>query len=1120
MNRSPKVRAMGLSESREKKRRTVTAEHKGRTNIEALPSNRVVHSSIAKISPPKVLEATQRPRLFKLLDQCGKSPVTWASAPGGSGKTTLVASYLYARSVPCIWYNCDEGDADLATFFYYMGLSAKKALPRRKISLPLLTQEYLAGISTFARRYFEKLCGHLSSRRLSSADRAGTAGVIVLDNYQDVPAKSLFHSMIVAGMEGISEGVRVLVISRGKPPASFSRLEANGRITRLDYEEIRFTLDESTHLARKRIPRLGTEAMRRMHEMAQGWAAGITLMLERGKIPGPEASAEADFSYEGVFNYFAGEIFDGMDQGTRVFLLQTALLSQLDVSLVNKLTGGDTAQKILSSLHSHHLFTEKLSGSGQNYRYHPLLKEFLLNKASSVYSSTEVAMLRRKAAQILDEAGLIEDAAKLYADAKDQHGLARLIKLHARELLDQGRNKTVEGWLAGISAELADDPWLLYWRGMSSIPADMADARTFLEKALTLFRAGEDVLGIYLSWAGIVDTYFFGLDEWPLLDNYIKLFEELRRSHASFPNQETELIVSSRMFIALTLRNTDQPQRIQSWLERVHELFQTNPSFEIQMDTLFCASIYFLWTGAYDKNAVLLERMDTETRSRKSSPFSLIRVKLMLGIHHWITAEYDAALRNLTEGLQISEESGVHVFDSLLWSFRSAAELAPGNFERAEESLEQQKVAMLGSDTALNAYFYHVNAAWYALLVENPSLALEHLELISAKAARMGTPYYRALWHIGMAQTKFLLDLRKEATKHLETARSIGQSMKSQVIDWYSLLVEAWFQLEQGKTAEGLLALHRGLSLGRRFGYVHLEFYQPVVMRSLFSRALDEKIEPEYVKGLIRKLTLTPPDAGNLHPWTASYTEEWPFPVKIHTLGRFDILLHEEPLQFSGKEQKKPLEMLKTLIALGCVEVSAERLTDALWPNADGDLAHKSFETTLSRLRGLFATGSCLLYRSGRVSLNPLCCWVDSSALERHLAALRSASPEEAAVLREKILSLYQGEFLETDVALAQTAIPREKYRRGVLSIILAEGTSCERNKEWASAADHYTRGIAIDNLAEEFYLRLMVCQRELGNYSSAARTYLECRNLLRDELGIAPSPKTTAIYNSLKESS
>jgi ATP/maltotriose-dependent transcriptional regulator MalT len=55
-------------------------------------------------------------------------------------KTTLVASYFYAHSLLCIWYNFDEGDNDLATFFYYMGQAAKRAVFRRKISLPLLEQ--------------------------------------------------------------------------------------------------------------------------------------------------------------------------------------------------------------------------------------------------------------------------------------------------------------------------------------------------------------------------------------------------------------------------------------------------------------------------------------------------------------------------------------------------------------------------------------------------------------------------------------------------------------------------------------------------------------------------------------------------------------------------------------------------------------------------------------------------------------------------------------------------------------------------------------------------------------------------------------------------------------------
>ena len=67
------------------------------------------------------------------------------------------------------------------------------------------------------------------------------------------------------------------------------------------------------------------------------------------------------------------------------------------------------------------------------------------------------------------------------------------------------------------------------------------------------------------------------------------------------------------------------------------------------------------------------------------------------------------------------------------------------------------------------------------------------------------------------------------------------------------------------------------------------------------------------------------------------YLEEWPYPIKIYTLGRFEIIRDDEPLHFSGKEQKKPLELLKALIAFGGRDVPEERLTDALWPDADGD---------------------------------------------------------------------------------------------------------------------------------------------------------------------------------------
>ena len=111
---------------------------------------------LAKISRPRTVGALQRARLFRVLDASRKHPVTWITGPAGSGKTTLVSSYLESSGVPCLWYYADEGDGDPGNLFYYLSLCARR-ISRKRTPLPLLTPEYLQGLTTFALRYFEAL---------------------------------------------------------------------------------------------------------------------------------------------------------------------------------------------------------------------------------------------------------------------------------------------------------------------------------------------------------------------------------------------------------------------------------------------------------------------------------------------------------------------------------------------------------------------------------------------------------------------------------------------------------------------------------------------------------------------------------------------------------------------------------------------------------------------------------------------------------------------------------------------------------------------------------------------------------------------------------------------------
>jgi two-component SAPR family response regulator len=273
------------------------------------------------------------------------------------------------------------------------------------------------------------------------------------------------------------------------------------------------------------------------------------------------------------------------------------------------------------------------------------------------------------------------------------------------------------------------------------------------------------------------------------------------------------------------------------------------------------------------------------------------------------------------------------------------------------------------------------------------------------------------------------------------------------------------------------------------------------------------------VKDLIRKRNLVP-ENPLLH------IENWPWLIRIYTLGRFELLKDDKPVQVTGKVQKKPLELLKVLVALGGKDVAESQLIDALWPDADGDIAVVSFRTTLHRLRKLMGNDDAVQLRGGQVSVNAGYCWVDTWAFERMFdEALRkeeAPSPgplpagERSISAIEKALALYKGQFLPADAREPWGMSMREHLRSRFLQLTLALGRHWEGTKQHEKAAECYQQGLKTDSLAEEFYQNLMVCHSKRGQQAEAVKVYHRCRAMLVKSLGLAPSTKTEEIYASL----
>ncbi|HEY5602994.1 MAG TPA: bacterial transcriptional activator domain-containing protein [Gammaproteobacteria bacterium] len=244
-------------------------------------------------------------------------------------------------------------------------------------------------------------------------------------------------------------------------------------------------------------------------------------------------------------------------------------------------------------------------------------------------------------------------------------------------------------------------------------------------------------------------------------------------------------------------------------------------------------------------------------------------------------------------------------------------------------------------------------------------------------------------------------------------------------------------------------------------------------------------------------------------------------PIVITTLGQFAVHKHGQLINGHGNNQHKPSELLKVVIALGGRSVGEVRISDAIWPDADGDVAHTSFSVTLHRIRK-FLTMDSLLLADGHLSLNPQVCWVDVWALDNLLNDIKYAlrcvnvNLEKIQALSNQALNLYQGHFLGNEDEQPWFVAFRERIKSRFIRSLEQVCDVFEQHRQCHLAIDYYRKGIEADPLSEVFYQRLMKCYAQRGRNVEAIAVYQQCERLFKALTGFEPSAATSAIYQQV----
>ncbi|HWH96236.1 MAG TPA: LuxR C-terminal-related transcriptional regulator [Baekduia sp.] len=339
--------------------------------------------------PRVVTGLVPRPRLFALLDRGADGPVTLISAPAGSGKTMLLASWLNGAppSTAVAWVAVERDETD-ATRLWAAVIEALRTAGAIAPDDPLatLTPAPLGGNDEFVRRLVDGL-GRLTQ-----------PVYLILDDVHHLRSEEALHSLEEL-LASAPAQLRTFILTRRDPKLGLHRLRVAGELTEVRAADLEFTSHEMGELMAAAGVDVPAPELARVHERTEGWAAGLRLAamsLARHDDPA-RFIAEFSGSERTVADYLVGEVLASQPSEVRGLLLRTCVLERVNGPLADLLTGRTDGARLLLELEEANALVVTLDVGRTWFRYHHLLAD-LLRLELRREAPDDVARLHRLAA--------------------------------------------------------------------------------------------------------------------------------------------------------------------------------------------------------------------------------------------------------------------------------------------------------------------------------------------------------------------------------------------------------------------------------------------------------------------------------------------------------------------------------------------------------------------------------------------------------------------------------------------------------------------------------------------------------------------------------------------------
>jgi ATP-dependent transcriptional regulator len=155
----------------------------------------------------------------------------------------------------------------------------------------------------------------------------------------------------------------------------------------------------------------------------------------------------------------ASEVLEREEADTRRFLTSISVLEEITPESCDLLLQRKDSRTLLATLGRRH-FLIPLAGKNDTYRYHQLVRDFLLERLGD-----ERFELLEKAGEAALKNGEIGRAVECFLAAGVREKAQKTMIEAGRKLIGRGNWQTVERWLSNFpEEEMAQDSWLALYK--------------------------------------------------------------------------------------------------------------------------------------------------------------------------------------------------------------------------------------------------------------------------------------------------------------------------------------------------------------------------------------------------------------------------------------------------------------------------------------------------------------------------------------------------------------------------------------------------------------------------------------------------------------------------------